>query len=229
VSAPAAVFLDALGTLVRLESPTPRLQASLRARVGLEVDEDLASAAMRAEMRYYAANCIRAKDDASLAALRLECADVLADTLRVGIVGAELLPCLTDAIAFRLYDDVAPALAALQTAGLRLAVVSNWDISLVPVLERLGVADRFEAVVHSAGVGASKPDPKLFEAALEQLGLPADAVLHVGDDAVNDIQGAARAGIRAILVDRRGRHRNEDAIASLSELAPLVSAAATGG
>ena len=61
MSAPDAVFLDALGTLVRLESPTPRLQASLRARVGLDVDEDLASAAMRAEMRYYAANCIRAR------------------------------------------------------------------------------------------------------------------------------------------------------------------------
>ncbi len=124
---------------------------------------------------------------------------------------------------------MAPALAALQAAGVRLAVVSNWDISLVPVLERLGVADRFEAVLHSAGVGASKPDPKLFEAALEQLGLPADAVLHVGDDPVNDIEGAARAGVRAILIDRRGRHRSTDAIASLEELAPLVSAAAASG
>jgi putative hydrolase of the HAD superfamily len=229
VSPTAAVLLDALGTLVRLESPTPRLQASLRARVGLEVDEDLASAAMRAEMRYYAANCIRAKDDASLAALRLECADVLADTLGVGLVGAELLPCLTDAIAFRLYDDVAPALADLQAAGLRLAVVSNWDVSLVPVLERLGVAGDFEAVLHSAGVGASKPDPKLFEAALEQLALPADAVLHVGDDPVNDLEGAARAGVRAVLIDRRGRHPNADAISSLSELAPLLAAAAARG
>jgi len=229
VTAPAAVFLDALGTLVRLESPAPRLQASLRARVGLDVDDDLAAAAMRAEMRYYAANCIRARDDASLAALRLECADVLADTLGVGVVGAELLPCLTDAIAFRLYDDVAPALAELHAAGLRLAVVSNWDVSLVPVLERLGIGDRFEAVVHSAGVGASKPDPKVFETALRELDLPPEAVLHVGDDPVNDLEGARRAGIRAILIDRQGRHRSGEAIASLEELAPLVTAATAGG
>jgi FMN phosphatase YigB (HAD superfamily) len=229
VSPPAAVFLDALGTLVRLESPAPRLQASLRARVGIELDEDVATAAMRAEMRYYAANCIRATDDASLAALRLECADVLADTIGGGVVGADLLPCLTDAIAFRLYDDAAPALAALQAAGLQLAVVSNWDVSLIPVLERLGVADRFETVVHSAGVGASKPDPRMFTAALEQLSLPPEAVLHVGDDPVNDVQGAQRAGIRAILLDRRARSTRDDAIASLAELAPLVAGATAGG
>jgi putative hydrolase of the HAD superfamily len=144
-------------------------------------------------------------------------------------VGAELLPCLTDAIAFRLYDDVAPALAALQAAGLRLAVVSNWDVSLVPVLERLGIADRFEAVVHSAGVGASKPDPKVFEAALEQLGLAPEAVVHVGDDLVNDVEGAQRAGIRAVLIDRSGRRRSREAIASLAELAPLLHATPAGG
>jgi FMN phosphatase YigB (HAD superfamily) len=229
VSGPEAVFLDALGTLVRLESPAPRLQASLRARLGLEVDEDVAAAAMRAEMRYYAANCIRASDDASLAALRLECADVLADMLRGGLVGAELLPCLTDAIAFRLYDDVLPALGELQAAGLRLAVVSNWDVSLIPVLERLGVAERFEAIVHSAGVGASKPDPRLFEAALDAIGVTPEVVLHVGDDPVNDVQGAGSAGIRGILLDRRGRSAGEDVIATLSELRPLVAAATAGG
>jgi FMN phosphatase YigB (HAD superfamily) len=54
-------------------------------------------------------------------------------------------------------------------------------------------------------------------------------VLHVGDDPVNDLEGAHRAGIRAVLIDRRGRHRSGDAIASLAELAPLVAAAAAGG
>jgi putative hydrolase of the HAD superfamily len=229
VSAPAAVFLDALGTLVRLEPPGPRLQASLRAHVGIELTEDEAGAAMRAEMRYYATNCIRARDDASLAALRLECADVLADALGAGLVGAELLPCLTDAIAFRLYDDVLPALAALESAGARLAVVSNWDVSLVPTLERLGIAGRFETIVHSAGVGASKPDPRVFEAALSALDVPADEVVHVGDDRLNDVEGAQRAGIRGILLDRDGRARGEDVITSLSELAPLVGAASASG
>src|SRR5262249_41006128 len=180
-------------------------------------------------MRHYAAHCVRAHDDASLATLRLECADILADILGAGLVGPELLPCLTDAIAFRVFDDVLPTLSALRAAGVRLAVVSNWDVSLVPPLERVGIADRFEHVVHSAGVGATKPDPRVFEAALALLGLPADRVLHVGDDPVNDVQGARAAGIRALLLDRSGAASGEDAIASLTELAPLVGATAGAG
>ena len=65
MSPPSAILLDALGTLVHLEAPASRLRASLRARLGLEVSDDRASAAMRAEMRHYAANCVRAHDDAS--------------------------------------------------------------------------------------------------------------------------------------------------------------------
>jgi putative hydrolase of the HAD superfamily len=201
---PAAVLFDALGTLVRLEPPGPRLRDSLAMRAGLLVGDDLADAAMRAEMRHYAANCVRAHDDATLAALRLECADVVADALGAGLTGPELLPCLTDAVAFSLYGDVVPALDRLADAGVRLAVVSNWDVSLPRTLERLHIAGRFEAIVHSAEVGASKPDPRPFALALARLALTAGDVVHVGDDEVNDRQGAAAAGIAALVIDRGG-------------------------
>ena len=105
-----------------------------------------------------AANCIRARDDVSLAELRLECAGVLADALDLGADAADLLPCLTDAVSFRAYSDVTPALDRLAGLGLRLGVVSNWDVALPGVLDRLGLGDRFEVVVHSAGAGAQKPD-----------------------------------------------------------------------
>jgi putative hydrolase of the HAD superfamily len=217
-----AVLLDALGTLVRLEPPGPRLQVSLRTRLALDVALDRCSTAMRAEMSYYGAHCARASDDATLAMLRLECADVLADVLAAGPIGAELLPCLTDAISFSAYPDAAPALEALASQGRRLAVVSNWDVSLPPVLRRLGLAERFETVVHSAAVGAAKPDPRPFRVALERLDLAADECVHVGDDPVNDGQGAAAAGLRAILVDRAGRHAGDAVVRSLSEVPPLL-------
>ena len=168
------VLIDALGTLVRLEPPAPRLQASLRARRELEVSLDRCEAGMQAEMRYYAAHCARARDAAALAALRLECADVLADVLAAGANGAEILPCLTDAISFTAFPDAAPALAALSTQGRRLAVVSNWDVSLPPVLARLGLAARFEVIVHSAGSrrrqARSAPLPDRARAALARAG-----------------------------------------------------------
>jgi putative hydrolase of the HAD superfamily len=217
-----AVLLDALGTLVRLEPPAPRLQASLSTRLDVDVSLDRCAAAMGAEMAYYAAHCARAFDDAALAALRLECADILADVLSVGADGAELLPCLTDAVAFTAFPDVAPTLEALAAQGRRLAVVSNWDVSLPPVLRRLGLADRFEVVVHSAGVGAAKPDPRPFLVALELLELAPQECVHVGDDPVNDGDGAAAAGLRAILVDRSGAAPAERTVASLGEVPALL-------
>jgi FMN phosphatase YigB (HAD superfamily) len=216
------VLLDALGTLVRLEPPAPRLQTSLRTRLGEDVSLDHCAAAMGAEMAYYAAHCVRASTDAALAALRLECADILADVLSLGADGAELLPCLTDAVAFTAFPDAAPALEVLTAQGRRLAVVSNWDVSLPPVLRRLGLAGRFEVVVHSAGVGASKPDPRPFLVALERLALAPEECVHVGDDPVNDVQGAAAAGLRAILVDRSSASPGPHTVASLGDVPALL-------
>jgi putative hydrolase of the HAD superfamily len=216
------VLLDALGTLVQLEPPAPRLQTSLRTRLGLEIPVDRCAAAMRAEMTYYGAHCDRASNDAALAMLRLECADVLADVLAAGPNGAELLPCLTDAISFTAFADAAPALEALAAQERRLAVVSNWDVSLPPLLVRLGLAGHIELVVHSAAVGASKPSPRPFLVALELLALePADCV-HVGDDPVNDGEGAAAAGLRAILVDRREQGWPGLRVRSLAEVPALL-------
>ncbi len=77
-------------------------------------------------------------------------------------------------------------------SGCRLAVIANWDCSLAGVLERLGLAEPFAAIVTAAEVGAAKPDPRPFQVALERLGVDAGRALHVGDDAVTDVVGAQR-------------------------------------
>jgi putative hydrolase of the HAD superfamily len=222
-----AVLLDALGTLVRLEDPGPRLAASLRRRLGADIDLDRCAAAMQAEMRHYAANCIRARDDVSLAELRLECAGVLADALDLGADAAELLPSLTDAVSFQAYPDVLPALDRLGVLGLRLGVVSNWDVSLPGVLDRLGLRDRFAVIVHSAGAGVQKPDPAIFALALARMGVEPGEAVHVGDDARADVEGAHAAGLRAVLLDREGGARG-GALSSLSELPARILNLAAG-
>jgi putative hydrolase of the HAD superfamily len=223
------VTLDALGTVVRLDDPTPRLRASLRARLGLDVPLDRCGSAMRAEMRHYRAGAPRADDAAAHARLRLECADVLADGLGVGLTGADVLPSLTDAIAYSLYPDVVDTLDRLERAGLRLAVVSNWDVSLHDTLRSLGLAHRFEAVLTSAETGAAKPAPALYRHALDHLDARPHRVLHVGDDAAGDVDAARAAGLHAVLLQRDDRRAlRRPRIATLHELPALLDLDAAG-
>ncbi len=213
-----AVTFDAMGTLVALEPPAPRLQRSLARRLGTIVDLARCEGAMRVEMRHYRAHCIEAGDASALAALRLDCASLVADALALDVSGAELLPSLTDAISFLAYDDAVAALEELAAAGLALAVVANWDVSLHDVLARLGLAQRFAAIVAAAAVGAAKPDPRPFEVALGLLGVEPAECVHVGDDPATDVAGAEAAGLAAVLLDRSGR-----APGSLADLSGLAT------
>jgi putative hydrolase of the HAD superfamily len=218
-----AVTFDALGTLLSLEDPAPRLRAALDRRLGLSASLDRCRAAMTAEMRHYRAINVRARDHAALAAVRLECATVLADALGAPVDGPAMLPCLTDAIAYRAFPDAAETIERIAGAGLRVGVVSNWDVSLVDVLRRLGLDREVGAIVTSANVGVMKPDPAIFLEAAAALEVGPDAMLHVGDDPVADVDGARAAGAEGVLLARPGRPSNRrPRIATLLELPALL-------
>lgn len=204
-----AVFLDALGTLVELEPPWVHLAEAL----GVEADERL-EAATRKEMAFYVAHSHEGRDLESLAALRARCADILSWELDREVPVETMMA----SIRFRAYPDARPTLDALRERGLQLVCVSNWDVSLGEVLERCGLADAFDGVVCSAEVGARKPDPAIFEAALAVAACTPDEAIHVGDTAAEDVAGAGAAGIRALLLDREGGGD----IASLTELNQAV-------
>jgi putative hydrolase of the HAD superfamily len=120
--------------------------------------------------------------------------------------------------AWRIYEDVFPALAALAGQGFRLGVISNWDERLRPLLKSLGLADWFETCVVSCEVGASKPSPVPFRVAGEALKLDAVNILHVGDSAEMDLAGARDAGLQAVRIAREAAVRAGDEIGSLREL-----------
>ncbi len=123
----------------------------------------------------------------------------------------------TEPDAWRIFPDVVPCLEALAARGLRLAVVSNWDERLRPLLGRLGLADRFEFVVASAEVGVHKPSRAIFDHAAVLFGLPSSALMHVGDSFREDLDGARSAGWQALLVDRHAAS-GPDRMAELTEL-----------
>lgn len=101
--------------------------------------------------------------------------------------------------AWRLAPGAAEALTRLRAAGMRLAVVSNFDSRLRPILDALVGPRFFDAVIVSSDVGAEKPNPVIFQAALDALQLPARDVVHIGDDRRNDVWGGRDAGVTAWL------------------------------
>ena len=126
-----------------------------------------------------------------------------------------------------LYDDAVPVLQHLRNEGFKLAIVSNWDTPLDPLMERLGIADYFDIIVasHDARVLSAKPDSHIFNYTLAAVGVSAEEAVHVGDTYEADVIGARNAGIRPILIDRDGTQagRWKETIRDLSELPELLS------
>jgi putative hydrolase of the HAD superfamily len=220
-----AVLLDAYGTLVELRDPAARLGERLAAE-GHPHPADRVHAALAGEIRFYRRHHDRGRDAASLAALRLDCARVLAEGLGPDVPPLpRLAGILVESLRFELIPDVLPALDDLAAAGLRLAVVSNWDAGLEEVLAGLGVAGRFETVAVSALVGAGKPHPAIFAHALGALGVPPTGAVHCGDHPDFDCAGARGAGVRGVLIDRSDAYPDAlcPRIRSLLDLRPLIA------
>jgi putative hydrolase of the HAD superfamily len=224
-----AVLLDALGTLMTFEPPAPHLRAALRERLGVDVGEDAARAAMRAEIAFYRAHLHTGRDAASLAELRRLAAEAMRPALPAPAAaadGALLVEALLGALRFRAYPDVAPALRALRARGKRLVVLSNWDASLHERLEETGLAPLVDGAVASAVLGAAKPDPAAFAAALALAGSEPAHAVHVGDTPDADVEGALGDGLRAVLVvrhDGAAAPPGVPVIRSLAELPALCA------
>lgn len=107
-----------------------------------------------------------------------------------------------DHTRWRVFQDTVPMLASLQERGWRHIILSNFVPELSQLVDRLGLAPHFDAVLTSAVVGYEKPHPEAFRLGLEAAGHP-DEVWMIGDNPVADVAGAEAAGIRAILVRRQ--------------------------
>jgi putative hydrolase of the HAD superfamily len=101
-----------------------------------------------------------------------------------------------------LWDDALPTIGELRDRGLRVAVVSNCDHSTRPIVDRIGLTAAVDAVILSFEVGAAKPDPRIYLAALEALGgvEPGDAVFV--DDQARYCDAAAALGMETVLILR---------------------------
>ncbi|HMN92984.1 MAG TPA: HAD family hydrolase [Hydrogenophaga sp.] len=120
-----------------------------------------------------------------------------------------------------LFEDALPALDWLS-ARFPIVALSNGNADL----RRVGLARHFHAAISAREFGVGKPDPRIFHAAAEAAGVPARAVLHIGDDVHLDAVGALEAGMQAAWVNREARpwsHERWRPQVILSDLRTLVA------
>jgi len=128
----------------------------------------------------------------------------LADDALADDVFAGFLACYQ--AAQRAFDDAAAAIERARAAGLRVGILTNGELVIqTDKLRRTGLLRDDVPVFASSALPAAKPDPRAYLTACAALGVAPDATLMVGDSLRNDVVGAQRAGLRALLLDRHGR------------------------
>jgi putative hydrolase of the HAD superfamily len=189
-----AVTVDGYGTLLHLTDPVPSLQRALAARGVERTDAEIVTA-FQAEVGYYRPHALEGRDPASLAVLQRDCVRVFLGALGDPLEAGEFVDEFMATLAFEPVPGAAEAVAGLRRRGLRLGVVANWDCALSEHLAAAELDGWFDTVVTSARAGAAKPDPAIFELALQELGVRPERALHVGDEPLDE-EGARAAGLR---------------------------------
>jgi HAD superfamily hydrolase (TIGR01509 family) len=219
------VMFDFSGTLLRLESAEQSLRGVLDSSGQSQEDGEIAACARRLEIMGVmpGAGPPLRKVPGHLSQLWRD-RDLTSEHHRACYTGLARETGLSDALADALYErsnlpaawqpypDTEATLRALRDRGIPTAVVSNIGWDLRPVFQFHGLARYIDAFVLSYELGIKKPDPRIFQAACDELGLPPSRVLMVGDDREADT-GAARLGCPVHLVDHLPVNARPDSLA----------------
>jgi HAD superfamily hydrolase (TIGR01509 family) len=211
---PAAVLLDAGFTLT---FPDHSVIAGHAATMGVAVEADALARAedpLRRELALYPWASTPAQQStrprtAGAAFFRrmLELAGATAPADVLDATGAAIWQRhLENNVWCRVGAGVDEALGRLRAAGIRLAVVSNSEGTIDAMLRRVGLHRHMEVIVDSWVVGVAKPDPRIFQLALERLGVAPAAAVMLGDVPAIDMEGARAAAISGVLIDPLDLH-----------------------
>ncbi len=232
VTRPKAVFLDAAGTLFDSTRPVAVTYAELAQRYGKSVSSEEVSRRFRHCFATAPPMAFPDSDGQRLEALeRAWWRDVVrrifepaGPFLRFEDYFDELFSHFARTDSWVLYDDARATLDTLKRRGLILVMISNFDSRVLKIIRGLGIADHFDSVFISSSAGFAKPEAGIFHLALERHGIAPDQAIHVGDSPETDVEGALRAGVRPVLLDRHGDAAHDGAIriGGLHELMSLL-------
>lgn len=189
-----ALLLDAAGTLLSPAEPVARTYARMSAAFGVVVEPAVVADRFSGAMQR--ARPLRARSPdwrPYWARVVTECTGNDSPALLDG-----LLDYFERASAWRVAAGAESCARAVAAAGMKVAVVSNWDDRLRPLLGRLGILEWIDAAIISGELSVEKPDPRIFERACSRLSVEPARALHVGDDRSDDLGGARAAGCAAL-------------------------------
>lgn len=207
-----AIFFDWFNTLARYEPPREELHSQALRKFGIEVSpEKILPGVLTADMYFFGENAnspVEKRD-------RKERAEVYTHYQKIILSEAgvkadqELLAKVLNkvgqlfkGITFTLFDDVLSTLETLKEQRFTLGLLTNLAQDMSPLCHKLGLESYLDFVVTSQQVGADKPEPPIFLAALDRAKVEASQAVHVGDQYKLDVIGARRVGINPILIDR---------------------------
>jgi putative hydrolase of the HAD superfamily len=130
--------------------------------------------------------------------------------------------------AWRIEPTWPRVLAACRENGVKVGLISNWDVRLRALLDELGIPPQVDEVVISAECGVEKPAPAIFHAALKRLDVDSAETVHTGDSFDDDCEAARAVGMRAVWFNPQGAPLPDGAAADspqvrqLAELLPLL-------
>jgi len=206
-----AVLFDAAGTLIELRKPVGETYARVACEHGVALPPDKLEAAFRSAFKAAPAMVFPGVLIEEIS--RLEKAwwhQVVLNTFRAADPDAQFPDF--DGFFESLFDEMGRPQTWREVPGTRslllrlrslrwaTAIVSNFDRRLPNILQGLGLAGLFDAVVLCSDVGAAKPEAAIFHHALQRLQVTASRAVVVGDDETLDIAAAHAAGLRAINV-----------------------------
>jgi len=205
-----AVFFDAVGTLFRLTKTVGDHYAYVGGEVGLTLDAQNLERAFHIAWKQMplraAIDGPRENDDKGWWRELVDCvleqvAPSLSELDRDNFFEVAY-EHFAEASVWELYPEVLGVLEQLQPQ-FELAVISNFDGRLRLILQHLGISKFFSQIFISSELGADKPDPEIYQRALQFIDLKPNEVLHVGDDPKRDWEGASTAGLLIFRLDRR--------------------------
>jgi putative hydrolase of the HAD superfamily len=217
-----AVIFDAVGTLIFPEPPAATIYAEVSSRQGGRRSEaDIAprfAAAFRRQEQLDETLGWRTSEEREVERWRAIVTEVLDDVRDGEACFRELFEHFRRPSGWRVPGDAAATLQTLAGQGRVLGLASNYDSRLRDVVAGLPALAPIRHLAISSEIGWRKPAPQFFEALTRLVGLPRDRLVLVGDDRVNDYEGARAAGLAVILIDRQGKQATATCVARLSEL-----------
>jgi putative hydrolase of the HAD superfamily len=200
-----AVAFDAVGTLIYPQpSVAEAYQSAIQRHCGVEIDTDSVKQTVHRSLKARSLGDDLRTDEAAEHRFWADLVrDLCPDSPGFQTCFDELFEHFSRGASWRCFPDVAETLASLADMGIPLVIASNFDNRLNRVCDEM---DELSAVNHriiSSLIGWRKPATQFFQILADELNLPAQQILFVGDDLVNDVQGALNAGMQAAQILRK--------------------------